>query len=890
MIEIIVNGTALELDNVDLQITKSIADIREPQSRQSEWSKTIVIPGTKRNNKLFNQLFEVGKSITQFQYNPNKKAPCLVLVDGAVHLQGFIRLTEVVLNDGQVEYNATIHGQLADLFNDIKNLKLADLDFSEYNHVLNRTNVLNSWDTSIKVNNVDTAFEYGKGYVYSQILPKKATQNNNIRFWRVDDHVPCLYAKTIVDKIFEGVGYKYTDDSFFNSERFKHLIIPYTNTGFQITEVQQTERLFQAQLVGNATLNVNDLFPASNDSTGGNFDNGGNYNTSTYKYIVPSSGNYEFFLALKASYNFTTADGTRAMAFFKVLVNGVETTFINFESQILSNIADFEQTQYAQLDLVSGDEIQILFNGGAVGNTSNMTLTSSINVDLQSYWFNRVNPSSFFYNNNLDFGQFFSGSEYTQSELISNFIKMFNLYVDATDSKTLRFATRDEFYNGGQKDWSAKLDYDQPTTIIPMGDLQANPYIFTFKDGKDVDNTEYKAEYNRTYGDRIVRVDNDFVKEEKKIEVSFVPTLMRQEQDKFYSVVDSKEKTGELRVLYYGGIQATSAYKVYETTTTSVLPITTYPLTLHIDSVSNMQLDLNFGTPKRVDVAMNLEYSNQNLVNEYYYRTISEIADKDSKLFKGYFRITKSDWVTLQFSDIYFFEGQYWRLQRIENYNPDIDGTYLCEFSLAKYYEPFSLIKKPIGINWQDTYGGGGAVGVNMNRTGQDYRGVYIGNNYGGNGDNIVVGDLNNIGGTHNSVFGSERVQLPQERENTTMIRCEDFAPTKDGFYFGNYEMNANWLSGGKVVTTTSNYQATKDDWLIVCDTSGGAITVTLPDATLYPSKMFTIKKVSSNHSVTIETDGGQIDGSPNHTITNNNGFDTLVSDGTNYLIISEGH
>ena len=102
--------------------------------------------------------------------------------------------------------------------------------------------------------------------------------------------------------------------------------------------------------------------------------------------------------------------------------------------------------------------------------------------------------------------------------------------------------------------------------------------------------------------------------------------------------------------------------------------------------------------------------------------------------------------------------------------------------------------------------------------------------------------------------------------------------------------MNANWLSGGKIITTNTNYQATKDDWLIVCDTSGGAITITLPDATFYPSKMFTIKKVSSNHSVTINTDGGLIDGNPNHSQTNNHSFDTLVSDGTNYLIISEGH
>ncbi len=33
-------------------INKSIADIREPESRSSDWSKTFTLPGTKRNNKL----------------------------------------------------------------------------------------------------------------------------------------------------------------------------------------------------------------------------------------------------------------------------------------------------------------------------------------------------------------------------------------------------------------------------------------------------------------------------------------------------------------------------------------------------------------------------------------------------------------------------------------------------------------------------------------------------------------------------------------------------------------------------------------------------------------------------------------------------------------------
>ena len=143
------------LDDFTIQITRSIADIKEPQSRSSDWSKTITLPGTKQNNKIFSHIFEVGNEIQGSSqltpdFNPNKKANVVVLVDGMEQIRGFIRLTEIVVNDSKdILYNATIHGQTADLFTSLENAKLSDLNFSEYNHTLNITNVTDSWDNQI---------------------------------------------------------------------------------------------------------------------------------------------------------------------------------------------------------------------------------------------------------------------------------------------------------------------------------------------------------------------------------------------------------------------------------------------------------------------------------------------------------------------------------------------------------------------------------------------------------------------------------------------------------------------------------------------------------------------------------------------------------------------
>jgi hypothetical protein len=41
-------------------LTFAIDDVKDFSSRSTTWSKTIVIPGTSRNNSLFGNIFETG--------------------------------------------------------------------------------------------------------------------------------------------------------------------------------------------------------------------------------------------------------------------------------------------------------------------------------------------------------------------------------------------------------------------------------------------------------------------------------------------------------------------------------------------------------------------------------------------------------------------------------------------------------------------------------------------------------------------------------------------------------------------------------------------------------------------------------------------------------------
>jgi len=445
-----------------------------------------------------------------------------------------------------------------------------------------------------------------------------------------------------------------------------------------------------------------------------------------------------------------------------------------------------------------------------------------------------------------------------------------------------------------------------------MGELQNNPYKFTYKDGGDTLNKKYKDIYSRIYGDRTIDIDNDFIKQEKKIEVTFAPTVMYQDDisGRYYS--DVAEDDSSLRILYYGGLKATSPYWTFDYydasaggyindgTNITAPNESNYPLTLHIDDPASMSFDLNFGMVQRAYVPVGFPYSNDNLVNKYYYKYISEISDKNSKIFRGYFRITPNDWANISFADSYFFEGQYWKLNKISDYQPLKDGVYLCEFLLSTYYTPYISDNQKVGQGGFDGEGEATKDRFPVDGAGQQplttYKGgVTVGNNS-GNSDTITHGDNNQAESVFVTILGSQGTKAGKGMEFTTALNCTDFViPESNRVYVENQPVLGTWLGSGKVVNidnTDSPYSPTYDDYLILCDTTSGNITVTLPDPTNNSGKMYVIKKTQSTNSITINAGDGSIliDDATSHTSNAKNGYDQVISDGSQYWILTHGH
>ena len=502
--QILVNGIELDLlENIPMSLTYSIQDIREPDKRNTAYSKTIRIPGTARNNQLFTSIFEIGLSIqtsgtTNFDpdFNPNLKAEVVVYIDTIEQFRGILKLDHIVKNGNDRNnfywiYECTMFGKLANIFANLGDNKLQDLNLSTYNHTYNKTNITNSWTTAI-----------GQGYVYPMI----DYGFNNTTTWDVSNFYPAIFVKQYIDSMFQFAGFQY-DSDFFNSTYFKSLVIPFNGERLLLSDSQILDRMFRSSQLGSydevlCTVNVNnylnnlDTVSFGDDSTSPNFDTTNQYNTTTGVFTAQKAGYYTFNSKLAFSLMLgPTSPGTSS---HKITVRTV-LSLNNNTSQISSNgyVYDLStlgtitsgtttstQDVYctiANIYLQVNDTIRIkaqLYNGP--NSQTYPSLFSSGGGDI----YYRINTGSNFFNTvvntTLVEGETLQmNSAIPKDILLRDFFKSiinaFNLYIEEdknTPNKLIIEPYPDYYSSGTTVDWTNKIDVSRPIDLAPMGALE----------------------------------------------------------------------------------------------------------------------------------------------------------------------------------------------------------------------------------------------------------------------------------------------------------------------------------------------------------------------------------------------------------------------------------
>ena len=674
-IELFTSGDIELYDDVACPISFAIADIRMPDKRDASFSKTIKVPGTKGNNIRFGHIFDI--NIGDGTFNPNIKAPCTIYIDDISQLTGNLQILSIDIDDDKkIEYNVSIKGKTATLFDLLGASELTALDFSSGDHVYNKAVQKASWGNNFTQSYCYPLIDYGF--------------DNNISKFDVTHLFPAIFVKAYINKIFQSQGYTYTS-SFFDGTIFKQLVIPCNSSNVRLTDAQIIPRLFQANISAPYSL-TNTLTDTTLEINHDVSDISNQYDTGVFKWSVLTSGYYN----LNCNVNITA--NTNIAADLKIRKDGV---VISTRAIGVSVTASAWNVNISNVYLVAGTIIDVVIaQAGGILHAGTYTFNT---IDLwNSVVNNGIQDGDICYLNNT------IPQKIKQKDFLLDIIRMFNLFVqpDPNNERNLLIETRDTFYNNGITiNWTSKLDNSKLLEILPMGELDVRDFYYSYTEDKDFYNAMYlKNNYNLGYGNRIYITGNEFLTGVNETKVMFSPTplVAPSGDDRIISKIWNVDaanvitaKAFNIRILYNGGIKNTANNWTYSSAAVGDSNETQYLYAGHLDSVTAPTLDLSFDVPKEVYYDT-IVYTDNNLFNAYHKRYIDLIVDKDSKIVTGYFHLTPADIHQLDFRNRFYFDNQSFYLNKIYDYDPINQQTTKCEFIRLKEGKSFTAHMKTI--------------------------------------------------------------------------------------------------------------------------------------------------------------------------------------------------
>lgn len=173
MVRLFLNNKEVELDkSVIFAINKQFEDITSPTDIKNDWSKTVQIPFTQSNNKLFGELFNVDRLIVDgdstlmgIYFNPYKKVDFRLQWGNAIIMQGYAKNIDISRSaNGKGHYNITLNGELGKVFQEMKKITFDTttddikylIDGSKYvNQVINKELVHKLWNNEPNLDDLD---------------------------------------------------------------------------------------------------------------------------------------------------------------------------------------------------------------------------------------------------------------------------------------------------------------------------------------------------------------------------------------------------------------------------------------------------------------------------------------------------------------------------------------------------------------------------------------------------------------------------------------------------------------------------------------------------------------------------------------------------------------
>jgi hypothetical protein len=705
--ELIVNSVSLDLsEKIPVPITFAIADVKDPSKRKQSFSKQVKLPDTMVNRAFFTGSFGLTVTENGLSFNATEKAEVILKKRGVQVLVGILKLDKVVVTNGNIDFICTVLSETVDLMQLLSTIMVNELDWSAYDHVLNRTNIKASWTTPI-----------GSGYYYPLI--ERGNGRLGATIWRTTDIMPYIYLREALEKALEWAGITW-DSNFLDTDMFKSILFGYGGGDIRtISASDQSDRKveidnldFNASIVQNGgTIGGASSREYSFSLVGGNIVNPFSDAYSTYtvtqdifnqfedgEISIQKTGNYNIAIAGVLDYALTYANMTlQVVSFGKIRVykNGLLLTDVNpttLTATTDTGVITFNSN--FNLSVQTGDVISfMMFFGGAKFLITPYQAQEIVQLDLTTNTPFTVDMTSI--DTTITDGATVRLHNYIPaipcSELLLGCIRQFNLYQSDPDEYGVRkIEPATDFYTGTNvfKDISQEVDQAKAITIRPSANEYAKNIIYKFKDSTDYDATQYFDKWKNKYGDLSYTQGSYYAKGDNKTELPWstivpyqvAPNIIVPRYIKVENNGTVKQNAGAPRIMFRNGLK-TGSWTLRDTVGTASEVLTTYPCVHHFDNYTNPTMDLNFRLVDEVFYTTTV-VTTKNCYSEYYSVFINEMTSPAGQLVTCSVKWDEQTIKARDFGKFLMINGGLFRLNAIKEFSADVEAS--TEIELVK--------------------------------------------------------------------------------------------------------------------------------------------------------------------------------------------------------------
>ncbi len=705
-------------EDENIPLTLSVDDFKNAAEQVQSYSKAFNLPATKRNNQIFDNLFEVTRSAqNSITFNPYAKTRCALKQDGFILFEGYLRVIDIQDKEGEISYNVNLYSEVIALADVLGDKTFANIDFTELTHTYDYNNIRNTWNgNKLVLDNALPAGSYAGTGTTTGVLRYPFVDWEHSYTVGTDDKPvlpnlessfrPFITLKYLIQRIFADTDlFTYTSNFIDTNPEFQDLFMDFNWGGDEFPTAKAEYN--GSWVTTNAALNQgNGSFKPlalSTDPTLSQADSTlpPNYDeTPISDNIITATTTNEMY---KISYNYAvrnTGLGTEEVNFQWIhTTSGVAQPPIDPRTKYILTTSGFVRyTGFFTIILENiGDTIQAQFKGSS--DVSQSFFISNVQFIQSSFIMTSAALNSL-------------RGELGQWEFIKGIMTMFNLISmpDPVNPNNILIEPYNDIFlnnpDSDQLDWTDKVDVSE-IKLTPLTDLNK---ITTFKFAEDDDdyifNVYKKSVQGHLYGSKVFDATlttgglASVLNGEEEIEAEpFAATVSKPLMSQFSDFIvpsiysyNADDGTSEgfdnaPRIMYMVGTRRSDSSSLPFTSTVYSVPaqngglgdaaedqflqfchLTDVPTVVNNPPDPDDTIDFHFGECQLITPIG--DATPNNLFNMYWSPYFNELYNPDTRTMTLKVNLSPGDINTFKFYDTVFIKNREFRVNKID-YKPN---------------------------------------------------------------------------------------------------------------------------------------------------------------------------------------------------------------------------